>query len=224
MSDVLFVRLTLTDHSGAVLSENFYWTNGKEKYNYRALQNLPDAQVRVDVSDKSRLGEGIVQLTLSNESTTVAFANRVRIVNSLTGERILPAIMSDNYITLMPGESKTIIVEADVNAMQQGFDVMLKQYGCSERKVASSEVSGIEEMEIGHGEPKYAIIGSNRGVEVVAQAWTSAQVRVHNLQGVEVARQPLQGRRASIELPAEGIYVVSVESAEATYTQKVIVK
>ena len=224
VSDVRFIRLTLTDRYGALLSENFYWTNGKEKYNYRALQNMPDAQVRVEVSDKSRLGEGIVLLTLINESTTVAFANRVRIVNSLTGERILPAIMSDNYITLMPGESKVITVEADVNAMQQGFDVMLKQYGCRERKVASSEVSGIEEMEIDGGEPKYKIISRRRSIEVVAQAWTTAQVRVHNLQGMEVARQPMQGRRASMELPAEGIYVVCVESAETAYTQKVIVK
>ena len=124
----------------------------------------------------------------------------------------------------MPGESKVITVEADVNAMHQGFDVMLKQYGCRERKVASSEVSGIEEMEIDGGEPEYKIISSRRSIEVVAQAWTTAQVRVHNLQGMEVARQPMQGRRASMELPAEGIYVVCVESAETAYTQKVIVK
>jgi len=37
----------------------------------------------------------------------VAFANRVRLVNKATQKRILPIIMSDNYVTLMPGEEKS---------------------------------------------------------------------------------------------------------------------
>ena len=223
-SPILFIRLMLTDASGETLSNNFYWTNIDEKYNYRALQNMPEAQVQVEVSDKSRLSEGIVQLTLSNESTYVAFANRVRIVNSVTGERILPAIMSDNYVTLMPGENATITVEADVNAMQQGFDVMLKQYACSERKAACSEVSGIEDVEEAGGNPKYVIISRERSVDVVTPTWTTAQVRVHNMQGMEVARQQLCGRRVSVELPSAGIYVVSVESPKSAHTQIVTVK
>jgi hypothetical protein len=33
------------------------------------------------------------------------------LVNSTTGERILPAYYSDNYVSLLPGESRAIHVE-----------------------------------------------------------------------------------------------------------------
>lgn len=33
------------------------------------------------------------------------------LVNRATGERILPAFFADNYLSVLPGESKTIVVE-----------------------------------------------------------------------------------------------------------------
>ena len=38
---------------------------------------------------------------------------RVKAVRQKTGDRILPAIYSDNYIALMPGESRTIVTEVN---------------------------------------------------------------------------------------------------------------
>ena len=51
-----------------------------------------------------------------------------------TQERILPVIMSDNYITLMPGEERTISVEAEPEMLKGGVSVLLKQYGKAEQK------------------------------------------------------------------------------------------
>jgi hypothetical protein len=36
---------------------------------------------------------------------------RLKAVREKSGDRILPAIYSDNYIALMPGESRTIVTE-----------------------------------------------------------------------------------------------------------------
>jgi hypothetical protein len=36
---------------------------------------------------------------------------RLKVVREQSGDRILPAIYSDNYIALMPGESRTIKTE-----------------------------------------------------------------------------------------------------------------
>jgi hypothetical protein len=36
---------------------------------------------------------------------------RVKAVREKTGDRILPAIYSDNYVALMPGENRTIVTE-----------------------------------------------------------------------------------------------------------------
>jgi hypothetical protein len=38
---------------------------------------------------------------------------RVKAVREKTGDRILPAIYSDNYVALMPGEKRAISVEVE---------------------------------------------------------------------------------------------------------------
>lgn len=131
--DVHFIRLELFDAEGNLQSENFYWRNQQNELDYKALNSLPQANVKV-VASKKEKGKGI--LKLKNESGSVAFANRLRLLDSETGERILPVIMDDNYITLMPGEEKQIEIDYR-DFSHRKVDVMLKQYAYPERKVAS---------------------------------------------------------------------------------------
>ena len=53
-------------------------------------------------------------------------------MNERTGERVLPSIFSDNYLTLFPGESRTVTVTADTSRLEGGFRVLLKPYGQKE--------------------------------------------------------------------------------------------
>lgn len=39
-------------------------------------------------------------------------------VRTSDGERILPALMNDNYFTLMPGETKNLSITFDENLLQ----------------------------------------------------------------------------------------------------------
>ena len=48
---------------------------------------------------------------LRNAGSAPALMVRVKAVGEKSGERILPAIYSDNYIALMPGERQTITTE-----------------------------------------------------------------------------------------------------------------
>lgn len=50
----------------------------------------------------------------------MAFAVYVQAVRTSDGERILPAIMNDNYFTLMPGETKDICITFDEALLQGG--------------------------------------------------------------------------------------------------------
>ena len=83
--------------------------------------------------DKSELSNGKVKIALKNNAETVAFANRMRLVNKSTQKRILPVIMSDNYVTLMPGEEKIISVEVEPELLKGDVSVLLKQYGKAEK-------------------------------------------------------------------------------------------
>jgi hypothetical protein len=104
-----FIRLKLTRGSNTV-SENFYW-RGLEEYNYRALRDLP--KVKVDANTRAvRNGDRwLLTTALHNTAKTPALMVRLKAVREKTGDRILPAIYSDNYIALMPGEHRTIVTE-----------------------------------------------------------------------------------------------------------------
>jgi hypothetical protein len=128
---VHFIVLELRDAEGRLLSDNFYWHNGTDDLNYQALDKLPANTPEVKVVEKT---QGKVVITLSNNKQTVAFANRIRLLDSNSGDRVLPVIMNDNYITLLPGEEKQISIEFDADA-HRSVDVMVKQFGHKEQKM-----------------------------------------------------------------------------------------
>lgn len=106
---VHFLRLTLT-RGGDTVSSNLYM-RGYEEDNYRAIRELAKAQVRATTTPR-RQGD-LWQLTtqIENASAYPALMVRLKAVRDQAGDRILPAIYSDNYVTLMPGERRTITTE-----------------------------------------------------------------------------------------------------------------
>ena len=108
-SDVYFLRLTLTGADG-ILSENTY-VMGREENNYRALTTLPPADIEVKerTLHTPSATECSLAVDLRNKGKTPIGLLRLQLKGA-DGEQILPVVYSDNYLTLMPGEHKTIIV------------------------------------------------------------------------------------------------------------------
>ena len=53
--------------------------------------------------------EGKVEVTISNaKENPIAFFYRLSLVNTATKQRILSAFYSDNYISVLPGETKKL--------------------------------------------------------------------------------------------------------------------
>ena len=102
---VYFLRLSLTDTEGDLMSQNDYiqshGTNDRKQ-----LRTMPESALSstVNVKDSHAL------ITLTNCSSTPAVMLRLNLKGS-DGEQILPVIYSDNYLHLMPGESRTIDIE-----------------------------------------------------------------------------------------------------------------
>lgn len=121
LSDVHFIRLTLKDKNGRLLSENNYW-RGNDRIDFRALNSLPKAELKVRSKLTRSKGEARIHaaVTLPKSAKGVAFAVHVQAVRTSDGERILPAIMNDNYFTLMPGETKQLDITFDEALLQGG--------------------------------------------------------------------------------------------------------
>jgi hypothetical protein len=114
LSDVHFIKLKLTDNTGKLVSDNFYWRGNKRK-DYTALNTLPKVDLKTDYKTVKADGKYYItaQITNPSSSKAVAFGIRVQAIRASNGEQILPAIMNDNYFTLLKGETKTVKIEFD---------------------------------------------------------------------------------------------------------------
>jgi hypothetical protein len=111
----VFVRLSLNDATGKAVSDNFYWMGGSEK-SYRPLNRLPPASVSTTAS-ATRDGDEIkVRVQIENHGTAAALANKLTLEAASDGERILPAYLGDNYVSLLPGEAREIEIEYPASA------------------------------------------------------------------------------------------------------------
>jgi hypothetical protein len=106
-----FLRLSLSRGAERV-STNFYM-RGPTEGDYRAIRQLP--KVNLEASTRVARQDNRWQLTteLHNPSDQPALMVRLKAVREKSGDRILPAIYSDNYIALMPGERRTIQTELE---------------------------------------------------------------------------------------------------------------
>jgi len=111
LSSVHFIRLTLRE-GGRVVSTNFYW-RGAEEDNFRAIRRLPKVKVEATTNVAREGRRWHLTTELHNASSKPALMVRVKAVREITGDRILPAIYSDNYLALMPGERQTITTDLD---------------------------------------------------------------------------------------------------------------
>lgn len=130
LSDVHFLRLTLKDKDGKVISENNYW-RGNERTNFKALDQLPGVRLNVSSRLARKDGKATIQATigLPGSAGAVAFGVRVQAVRASDGERLLPALMNDNYFTLMPGEKKDIRITFNESLLQGGsYKLIVEPY------------------------------------------------------------------------------------------------
>jgi hypothetical protein len=136
LTAVHFLRLKLS-RNGETVSENFYW-RGLKDGDYTALRTLAKANVEAMTIVEQRDGRWHLSTVLHNVSTTPALLVRVKAVREKAGDRILPALYSDNYVALMPGERRTIVTDlADADTRGERPQVMVEGFNLA------GQVSGV---------------------------------------------------------------------------------
>jgi mannosylglycoprotein endo-beta-mannosidase len=109
----LFLSLRLVNTAQQIVSDNLYWLPDSTG-NYTGLQHMAPASLSVEATRdylKNNPGSRIT-VTLHNPADgPLAFFNRVSIVDPTTKQRLLPVFYSDNYLSILPGESKTITLD-----------------------------------------------------------------------------------------------------------------
>lgn len=120
ITPVHFIALELRDSGGKLLSRNFYWRSSDEYVpdtltgpcasGFQSLQEMLVATVRSTLRRRTDKDNIYFDVTLKNTSGKIAFFNEVL----LLGDDGLPVpytFTTDNYFTLLPGESQTVTLE-----------------------------------------------------------------------------------------------------------------
>ncbi len=109
LTPVHFIRLTLS-RGDTQISTNFYLRALKQG-NYRAIRKLPKVKLEASTRVEQQGARWLLTTDLRNASSQPALMVRLKVVREKSGDRILPALYSDNYIALMPGERRTMRTE-----------------------------------------------------------------------------------------------------------------
>ena len=127
LTSTYFVVLTLEDAAGLPISRNFYWLStqpdtlgepkeGSDWYytptrqfaDFRALNTLAAAEVKVSATSVPKGTDEITRVTLENSGKSLAFSVRLKVNQGAGGDEILPVLWQDNYVSLLPGEKREI--------------------------------------------------------------------------------------------------------------------
>jgi len=129
-----FVRLELRDAAGKLLSRNLYWRGAAgHRDDLTALDRMPVVALRGSVARADSGGKTVLTVTLSNPTVHMALMTHLQLRRS-DGQRVLPAYASDNYLSLAPGESRTVEIEAATAALG-GQDALVAVDGWNVRVV-----------------------------------------------------------------------------------------
>jgi exo-1,4-beta-D-glucosaminidase len=134
-SPVHFVDARLEGAGGALLAQNLYWLPAqpdvldweKSQWFYTptsrfadltAVTRLPPAPLAVSHRFLRRGAEGYeVEVTLHNPGPTLAFFVELAVVRGRSGELAVPIRWDDNYISLLPGERRTLHATIPAHAL-----------------------------------------------------------------------------------------------------------
>jgi beta-galactosidase/beta-glucuronidase len=121
---VVLIKLELRNEAKQLLATNFYWLAGRSS-DYRALTRMPQVRISSTASFTQSKDKVMVQVRLQNTGKTAALAAKLTLLDA-SGERILPAYYSDNYISLLSGETRDIQIEYPVSTVRSKPEIAIR--------------------------------------------------------------------------------------------------
>jgi len=114
---LFFIKLNLLDATGKLLSTNFYWQHVAQDQ-FDGLQSLPNVTLDAEASARTEGENTLLTVKLSNNTSHIALLSHMQLHQKKSGKRVLPVFYSDNYLSLAPGESSTVTIEAATKDLQ----------------------------------------------------------------------------------------------------------
>ena len=135
---MVIVKLELVDATGSLVSQNLYWLGAKSS-SYRELNQLPPTLLKA-VANASSSGDMVkVKLELTNPDKVVSLANKLTLLDAKSKQRILPAYYSDNYLSLLPGETRSIEIEYPAAAAKGDAEIAIRGWNVTPQVIPAGK-------------------------------------------------------------------------------------
>ena len=150
-----FVRLSLRDKSGKEISSNFYWLPARLSTlawdktpdtaftpiatfeDLTALNGLPQVRLQAVAKFEKAEGSDRVRVTIENPGRSLAFQVHVGVRKAHSEDEILPVLWDDNYVSLLPGESKVMTARyLEGGAVGSGASVLVDGWNVEPVEIA----------------------------------------------------------------------------------------
>ncbi|HUY95408.1 MAG TPA: glycoside hydrolase family 2 TIM barrel-domain containing protein, partial [Terracidiphilus sp.] len=118
LSNINFLKLDLEDTAGKLLSTNFYWRASEPNPDDLSdLNKLPSVTLDAQVQRADANGQCNIAVTLHNPTKSIALMAHIQLRRK-SGDRVLPVFYDNNYVSLVPGETRTIHIQADLSDLR----------------------------------------------------------------------------------------------------------
>jgi exo-1,4-beta-D-glucosaminidase len=144
-NEVYFLDLKLKNPEGEIVADNFYWlstktdemawdkyvwyyTPQKEYADFTKLNKMTPVKPEVSKEQTTEGDEGVITVTLRNPSKEISFFTEIVLEKKAAKQPVLPQFLTDNYISLLPGETKKVVIRYYLKDMA-GDEPVLKIQG-----------------------------------------------------------------------------------------------
>lgn len=135
ITQVHFIRLILKDEKEREISSNFYWRSndkyqGKETLTgptssgFEDLAKLSKAKLKTSYKIRKEADKYFIDITMKNTTASIAFFNQLQLLDEKSSP-VRPSFYTDNFFSLLPGESKFVTIETSEKNIQNANQPML---------------------------------------------------------------------------------------------------
>jgi exo-1,4-beta-D-glucosaminidase len=147
---VVFLSLQLFDEKENIVASNFYWLSEKQDVfawdktfwaytpmksyaDFKPINSLSVHEVKLSYTKEISGSEAIITATLTNNET-IAFFSTLTLTNK---ESIIvrPVFWSENYFSLLPGETKSITCRLSKDSLEEGSKLLLSGWNVKAQEV-----------------------------------------------------------------------------------------
>ena len=123
ISQVHFIKLRLYNEKGREISSNFYWRSndkyegkktltGPTSSGFEDIAKLKQVQLKVSYKTYQQNGRFYIEARIKNPTNALAFFTQLQLLDEYN-KPVRPSFYTDNFFSLLPGESKTIVIDTD---------------------------------------------------------------------------------------------------------------